>query len=885
MATYDYLRKQALLDVWRIPSLDRQFIVEPQRVTKSYGRRGYVTVMWDTMALPDQDSYWHVYDGSSVPAHALNLFTRCQGWTPLSDSTNKRAVYINAYVDSGIELPRFDSYYRYTESGVLVFAFKINKKLIPNLDKQSVFIRVYSGAANSPNFQPRNFIPSGLRIALQAYDDGGGTVNPPIEGLNLATGGRYIKTPQDIAEFAAEFNALPHGGMLNLYHNGIWYAKLSDITIKMGDWLEWIYDKSKIEEHEFAVKDLFHYNSDMDADQKYLLHIPGTDKKIRFYDDIDFYVYNKLNDQPHRGIYFHKNKPSSVRQLTHRDLGLRTRNLSPIATILNNLEDPHVDVNTDRLYIKMFVRDSALRPNELVFEHTRLFELYKMSEFDILRAMQGIDSNIPFWKCENLEKSWYTYGMGCKYNDLTKEVAENIYGYNAAAKIVGDTPVKITPGVVQDVKLPIRMQHGCTMYEYDADGLMIGWYQHLAGATYRPRNLETVYLEGIVGLGSTRLDQLHNVREVKLNEVFTYRVYNGSIIGNAVQNTFEDVTGSDKYEIVDGKFKWLSPRVADYPIVMSDAKFFAQDYLVKPKFGTITINLATQQNRPTGDGYYTMPFPMGQMDVFIERHSGMEKLDYFIDFPRVHIVNKSFLNDPMNKEQRIHIRICGFATKDFQMTGDGDVGFVEHGYLSNNNRFDLRDDKVQRVVVGGRLYTKSELEFSEEHSGVGVTHQDNGKPYMVKDMLVPVKPYTVKDMYELRDKSKAVDKIVSEYLTLKLPQPDRGPVMAVLNKHVVFSPFINRIITDVRSGVIGLPMKPNGFERQDVVDICKKYEYLLKFDPIREPHLQDMRFVTIQPHGYPNALGISANGYRFVQKVVDIYCDGLVTLSPHLKTA
>lgn len=862
MATYDYLRKQALKDIWRIPSLDRQFILQPQRVTKSYGRRGYVTVMWDTISLPDQESSWHVYDGSAVPAMALNFFTKCQGWTPLSDSTNKRGVYINAYVDSGVELPRFDSFYRYTESGALIFAFKINKKTIPNLDKESVFIRVYSGAANNANQLP------------------------PV-GMKIATNGMYLKTPADFATFQAEFEALPADGMKTIYHNGIWYSKLTDINFKLGDWVEWTYDKSLIEEIEFPVKGLYHYLSTMDKDQKYLLHIPGdaTDKKIRFFDDIDFYIYNKKDDEPHRGIYFHKNKPSSIRQLTHRDLGLRTRNLAPIARILDALEDPKLDINTDKLFIKLYIRDSALTPNELVFEHTRIFELYKMSDFDIVRALQGIDSNVPFWKCENLEQSWYTYAMGCTYNQLTKEVAENVYGYNAAAKIIGDTPVKITPGVVVDIPLPIRMQHGCTAYEYDADGLMIGWYQHLGGATYRPVHPETAYVEAIVGLGSTRLDQLQNVREVKLNEVFTYRIYNGSIIGNAVQNTFEDVTGTDKYEIVDGKFKWLSPRVADYPIVMSDAKFFAADYKIRPKFGVMTINLATQQNRPTGDGYYAMPFPMGQMDVIINKHSAMENLDYFVDFPRVHIVNKSFLDDPLNKDQDIHIRLMGFATKDFKMTGDGDVGFIEHGYLSNNNRFDLRDDKVQRVVVGGRLYTKDELEFSEEHSGVSVTHQDNGKPYMVKDMLVPVKPYTVNDMYELRDKSIAVDKIVSQYLTMKLPQPDRGPIMAVTNKHTVFSPFLNRIITDVRSGALGLPVKPSGFERQDVVNICKKYEYLLKFDPLKSPHLQDMRFVTIQPHGYPGALSISANGYRFVQKVVDIYCDGLVSLSPHLKTA
>lgn len=860
MATFDYLRKQALKDVWQVPGIDRQFIIEPQRITKSYGRRGYVQAMWDTLSLPDKDSAWHVYDCSSVAPSVLNLFRRCQGWTPLSDAVNKRGAYINAYVGSGIELPRFDSFCRYTESGVLLFAFKINRKLIPNLDKETLYIRFYSGAANNANQLP------------------------PV-GMKIATNGIYIKVPEDIVTFGNEVSTLPTDGKVNLYHNGIWYDKFSDMRIRVGDWLEWIYDKSVLETFDFDVKDLFHYNSDMDSDQKYLLHIPGVDTKVRFHDDIDFYVYNKLTGQPHRGLFFHKNKPASIRQLTHRDYGLRSRNLAPIANILNDLQDPKLNVNVGALSIRLHVRDSALTPNVLPYENTRLFELYKLSETDIIRAMQGIDSVVPFWKCENLEKSWYTYALGCTYNQLTKEVAEHVYGYNAAAKIIGNTPVKLDNTNPIDVALPIRMQHGCTMYEYNEEGLMTGWYQHLHGATYRPKNPDTVYLEGIVGLGSTRLDQVQNVREINLNDVFTYRIYNGSLIGNAVQPTFEDVTGSDKYEIINGKFRWLSTRTADYPIVMSDAKFFAADYTVRPKFGNIVINLATQQNRPLGDDYYEMPFPMGQIDVFINKHSAMVGLDYFVDFPRIHIVNKSWLDDPMNKDQEIHVRFCGFPTKDFKFTDDGDVGFIEHGFLSNNNRYDLRDDKVQRVVVGGKLKVKSELEFSEEHVGVSVSDESNGLPYMVKDMLVPVKPFTVSDMYVLRDKSIEIDKIVSQYLSLKLPQPNRGNVMAVLNKHTVFSPFMNKIITDVRSGVIGLPVKLGGFERQDVVDICKKYEYLLKFDPIKSPNLQDMRFVTIQPHGYPNALGISANGYRFVQKVVDIYCDGLISLSPHLKTA
>ena len=862
MATYDYLRKQALKDVWRVPTLDRQFIIEPRRITKTYGRKKNVTVVWETLRLPDDTSTWHVYDAGPVSMMSLNLFRKCTDWTSLSDATNNRGVYINAYISSGVELPRFDSFYRYTDVGSLIFAFKVNKRTIPKLDVDKVFIRVYSSAS-----------VNGVQLPLIS-------ATPHIQ-----TSGRYVTTVADIAALQTSIDALPTDGRTNIYHNGIWYDSLDKITITIGDWIEFIYDQTFYKSYEFAISDLYHYNSLMDSDQKYLLHHTDVSNALDFYDDIDVYIIQKENNQPLRGVYFHKNSVAAVRQLTHRDYGLRTRNIPPIASVIQGLDEPTLDAPASSLFIRLDIRRPALTNNVLVYEHTRLFELYKLPSADIVRAFQGIDSNVPFWTAPALEQSFYTLGMRCSYNELTKELAESIFGYNASSKIVGDTPVKLTTIGLQDVVLPIRMQHGCTVYEYDADGLFLEWHQHMAGQTYRPHNLLTAYVEAIVGLGSDRLDQVHNVKSLTLNELYTYRVYNGSLVGNVVQNVFEDVTGSDKYTIVDNEFTWVSPRTIDYPIVMSDSRFFAKDYRVRPQFGSIKLLLTTQQIRPQGDGIYKMPFPMGQMDIILNGHSLIKDLDYFVNFPEVIIVNKEYLVDAQIQDQKIHIRFCGFATRQLEMAAEGDIGFVEHGLLSNNNRYDLRDDKVQRIIIDGKLYTKSELVFSENHSGISIVDAANGKPYMVKDMLVPVKPFTTSDMYALRNASKQVDKIVSDYLTLKLPQPARGDVMAIPNKYHVFSPFVNTLITDIRSGSLNLPTRIDGFSKQEVIDVCKRYEYILKFDPIKSPYIQDERFVAIDPHGYPNVVSVSANAYRFLTKVVEVYCDGRIILSPFLKTA
>lgn len=859
MATYDYLRKQALNDIWQIPGFDRQFIISPTRITKIYGNTKNIDVMWETLKLPDDISNWHVYDAGPVSPVTLNIFRRCQGWTPLSDTTNQRGVYINAYTESGVELPRFDSFYRYTSSGSLVFAFKINNKKLVDLNTQNVYIRVYSSAAININQMP------------------------PID-LKIKTFGTYIVDSTTFDDFQTQVQALPTDGVVNLYCNGIWYADISKIQTNAGDWVEYIYDSSVYKTLEFAIKDLYHYNSTMDSDQKYLLHYSGQSNQVDFYDDIDFYVYQKDGTDPFRGVYLHKNSVTNVRQLTHRDYGVNTANIPPIARVLTSLLSSG-SIAVDSLTIRLYVRRSNIDPDVLVYENTRLFELYKLSDTDIVRAMQGIDANVPFWQAPALEASWYTFAMRCSYNELTKEVAESVYGYNAAAKIIGDTPVKLTDPNPQDVNLPIRAQHGCTIYEYNEDGVLIGWYQHLGGQSYRVSNDATVYIECIIGLGADRLDQLENVKTAALDEVYTYRVYNGSIIGNVVQSTFEDVTGSDKYTIIDNNFTWTSTRLADYPIVLSDGKFYARDYSVRQQFGNITLTLISQQARPNGDGYYSMPFPMGQLDIFLNGYSLIRGIDYFVNFPEIYIVNKEFLKDPQTQDQQIHVRFCGFAKSDLSMDDEGDVGFIEHGFLSNNNKYDLRDDKVQRVIVGGKFYSKDELEFSEDHTGVSVTNAANGLPYMVKDMLVPVKPYTVSDMYQLRSNSEDIDKVVSDYLTLKLPEPDRGTLMAIVDRYEVFSPFLNNLITDIRLNTLVIPDKSTPYERQEVIDICKSYEYLLQYDPLRSPNTQDTRFIAIHPHGYSYAVSISVTGYKFMTKVVEFYCPGMVELSPFLKTS
>lgn len=867
MDKYDYLRKHALSNVFISPTQDKQSIIKPYRLTPLYGKKDYATVdVWNTVKLPDNDSRWHVYQLGALHPSALNFFIKCDDWTSLAQSCNERAMICDIYVAKGIQIPRFDTFYRYTDNGSLILAVKINSKLNINLDKEPVYLRVYSNAY----FNSVRFANSGVDKKIEVY-------------------GRVLTNNVVIDDLLDKESELVNRneGLLSRFINGIMVNTLIDHQYKIGDSVELMYDSSVYTVYECRVKDMEAFESELDMKRKLLVHRPKDGSfQIDYQDDIDVYLVQKLSTphgQVEYGVYHHKNEEDSLRNLSHNDYSIVPMYLREFASTIENYFTPTATLPVDDMYVRLHIRNSGVR-RILSFEHHRLLELYKLSDDDIIKAMVGLDSTVEVWRAANLEKNDYMRILRSSFNQVTNELAEKAYMYNAASKYLADTPVKIPVGMAApSIELPLRARHGCTVYEYSPEGLLLGWHHHYTGLNYMVKSLEAAYAEVIVGWGGDRLDEELNSANVQLNEVYTYRVYSANKIGNNYSN-FKDITDSNKYTITDSEFEWLGTDPTEHPLIRSDSRFYARDYEIMMTNGLLEIELASKQDRGNGLAFYKLEVPLGQLDVFLNRKSLIRGLDYFYKNNKIIITNKEFLNDPLRLKQSIHIRFTGFCRKDLSIMEEGDVGFIEHGLLSNNNRYDIRDDKVQRVIVGGRFYHKSDLVFSENHTGVSITDEHNGLPYVVKDLLVPIKPYTAADTYELRDRSIYVDKKISDYMTIKLPQPPRGILMAIPRRYQVFSPFFTKLIMDLRVGYLRLKPTINGYSRQEVLEVCRPYEYLLEADPIKDPNSQDVRFVVIHPHPLPYVVELTLNSYRFIHKVAQEYGQGLISLSPSIKT-
>lgn len=860
MIDKDLLIEHALKNVWCAPGQDRQTIVKPAKLTQPYGVFKDVRIMWQSYPLPDTTNRWHVYQIGGVHPIIFNLFTRCFDWVSLKEQCNSQQIVANVYTNTGVELPRYDTYYRYTSNQNLIIAIKINPILPCDINKEDVFIRLYSNA----------YFNSVRSSAV-------------VDPIQLE--GKTIEYASDITDLEFYYNGYKsRPGNIHVYVNGARYNEWVSDIMKVGDVVEWFYDASIIKTLQIQVKDLDVFESDLDKKRKYLIHYAGADRgTIDYQDDIDVYVSVKQSDTRYRSVFYHKNNPDAFRNVTHRDYSIVTTYVKRYSETQTTLNIDQAIVNPDNMYIELFIRNSGYeRP--LVYEANHINELYKLPDDLIRKAFLGIDSTVKYWRAPYLEFSMYTGIMRFMCDEVTQPIVEEAYGYYAASKAIADSPIKIVPtSDPKKVYVPVKYQYGCTAYEYNSSGLMTGFYHHFAGSEYFCQKPETETVEFITGIGSSVLEEYFGQKSLILQNDRNYRVYYCRSTGGTLDYNFTDATGSNKYVTTNEVFTWNDPNPTLYPVVRSDLRFLAFDMDVNVIEGQLSFDIGYTQNL---DGKMTtkiLSLPLGQLEIFLNQRTLIKDLDYFVEFPKVVITNKKYLKNPGAEKQKVHVRMHGFCGSNQEIMYEADKGFIEHGFLSNNKRFDIRDSKVAKIVVDGCLKTRDQIEFSEEHTGVNILNAQNGLPYMVKDIFVPVESVSYNGTYNFRQKALEVEKAVSDYLTLKLPQPPRSAPSAVPYRHQVYSPFLCKILFDLKMERLILPSKSKGFTKQDVVEICKPYESLLRFDPISTVNKQDDRFVVIIPHSLPSVISLTQPQYQFLFQVAKEYFDDRVSLSSYVQ--
>ncbi len=848
----DFLIEQAVKNVWCSPDQDRQHILKLARLTPNRGARGEAKVMWGFTPLPDQSNNYHVYQiGQNIPWQ-FNLPDVKDIWLPLSDICRRNKLVIDVYMASGIRLPLYNCFFKRTENLNILIAVKISRKL-PSLDTFPLYIRFYSNS----------------------YFE---SLRSDVERDVVFVGGKEITSKEDALLVQRDWATYANKeGGTTCFVNGLYADRIFAPNIKVGDLVEFVYDSSIKLSLEYKLKDLPVFTSTLDATRKYLVHIPkGVTDQIEYRDDTDVFIFYTGVNGVKTGRYVHRNSDTTIRNVTHQDFAL---NVSYLTSYLQDMPE----TTLDQASIRFIVRKSGY-DRELVYVHQRIKELYKLNDIQILQAMTGINSLLAEWTSANLENSDYCKLMMDRDGKLDIDPVCQAFGYNAITKMIGDTPQYYQNlSGFQGVELPVGLREQSTVYEYDLDGKLVGWQQHLTGAMEYRRNSSAVMCEAFSGLGGSELNYVADGDAVPLNENIGYRFYKARR-GDyqnlpLAKDIWEDVTDSTDYTIIDDKCHWNFDKASWVGLVLGDDKFLTykldlnyRDHLLK-----FTLNHWVAGNRRVLD------IPLGKLDIWINGHPAVEGIDYYFKFPEVTVINKKWLNfngvEPYN--QTIHVRFYGWATKEVKPEYAEQTGWVKYGLLSKNGRFDLRDDRVVRIVAGGKLLHRSQVMFAENDNGAYIPSITDGQPFSIDNVAVPIRGVTEFKTRNLRGRSQELDARVSDYMSGLLPEPKFDYQFTIPDKYDVYSPFMAKVLYDIRNGILTVP--EGHLADSTIVSMLKSYEPLLEWDPC---HLgYNSEFVAVHPHDRYVVIEVKQYQYSFMSRAARLFLNNGVNLSKFLSIA
>lgn len=878
------LLRYATKTIWCSPDQDQQFVYKLSRVGSPDGNTKSFWTPMERIGLPDTNHVWQVYQIGAVATRNLNVPKERFKWHRLDTLAKERLLFTNLYTEDGVQFPRFEAYCALLHGDGLFIAVRQNDR-VGNLKKKDLYARFYTNAYFGSE-----------RSASNRWLE--------IIGQRFLTANDILLFQRHLEDRLASFK-----GPVYYLVNGRFVHNVSPVTCSEGDVAEVILDPSIAHVEDLAIKDLPAFTSILDQRRKYLLHHQTAVGHIEYCDDIDVYLYKQSGIRLD-GVYYHRNDAQGIRMVTHRDYSIpvdRVRAFKDAHTtpnmflndIANHAETQWGDVN--ELRVRLYIRNSGLeRP--LQAESHRIQELYRLSDQAVLEAMVGMRSTIAEWKAEALENSPYcrfmakpsSFVMPIFLNDPTRtsesklkaqELVGDVFGYHAAAKLMANSP--LTPATTSSTKMfELGFEHydDSTVFEYSKEGLFLEAHYNVRGQYYLPRNSQTELVEVISGKAGDSLSEIYGNARVKLPEGYNYRLYVNSVWAGETVGTWKDIThdtnlssyGEIQHDDNGVRYwVWKLDAKSQYGLVRTDETFVFHTETIPTDKGVLQFTVNDTINNQKS----IMSLVPAVLDVWLNGRTLQEGLDYVVQWPKVVISNREYL-DLNAKEQVIQYRAYGLPTDQNARQDYVSTGFVKYGVLSHNGRFDLHRNKVQRIIIDGRLTTEDRVTMDEDTNNTVSPSFRNGAPYSIE--TPPVIFHTVyDDDYDARLKDDAIEKHISDYLTSTLPSTERPVADMIEYRYSITSCFANKVLTDLKSGTL----KPTGldghYSEQFIRETLASYEWLLPFDLCQTEY--DKAYVTIQPGWADGPVELPYYQYTFFVRAMMLYLRHVPDHSKYLK--
>ncbi len=844
----DLIVQHALRNVWCTPRQDKQLRIKIARLTNSNGVRNFITLNGNSTQLPTTNETWHVYQFGQVHFELYNINTMRQTWISIERLANRNNALMELYTDTGKHYPLSDAYLIRTLDNNYLLAVRQSANYSESIASSTLYFRTYSNAYYQ---------------SVRSYDN----------ERKVLTLSRFITNNFDLVTMVNTMLALQQeDGHTYAFVNGYYVDVLNPLSLKVNDYVEIVQDSSIKQVIHIPVSGLNTFESTLDSKTKYLLR--GTDidtSIIEYEDDVDVFVSISKGSY-RKGVSYIKNAPDAMRMLTHKDYAIPTTYLDAQVEANSGIFPSILDTT-----LTLFIRHSGYdRP--LILEATRIHELYKLTDSEITQAMVGAQATLSIWQAATLEAAAYPRMMRSPYGNITVDDTDEVYGYYGIAKLVGDSPLpsQVVSGV-RVINLPPGMDNGGVVYEYNANGVLLGFYTHTSGLVYPVNNQNCVFGEIFIGRGRTTLDQKVDVLQGLYEDTKQYRFYRCPKVSGIPNDDYIDVTGTSEIIIADGQYQWQISNTLNRLITRREDYFLA--YTVSKVITDGLLNFTIMSVDTIGGVNYTLPvlIPTARLDIWLNGRALVRHVDYHVRWPEVYIVNRSYVN--ASGPQLITIRAYGLPNDDLSEELPSDYGFVEYGTLSRNNRFDIHDAKVLRLVAGGSVKRRSDVKISEDKPILEVSSSLNGRPYCIWDQIVPIGPYTNRDLETFRQESLSTDEQISDYITPRFPDtPGNGP-SPIANRYQLVSPFLAKITQEILDGSIESSFVYSQPSTQEIVEYLQPYEGILYFDPTQNSNNYQENVMLIRAHPIRGLTELNVFQFRFIEKVIAHYLHGRVEMT------
>lgn len=867
--------------LWGNPEENVQYQVKLVRVTPDFGVINRYSYMNKWRTLPKQNTPYHIFSAAGLEPGFWNFMNHTarrqplDRWYNVGELARYRGFQLDMYTTKGYQYSRSHCWVMRTYDGLTLFAVqKLNG--IPLPVSTDLYFRCYT--------------PS---ISVTTGDLDPATKNNPFVYESM-----LYANPTEMAVFMERYSFIKgKPGFTGVFHNGVYFAGGPNAipSLAVGDVVEIWHDPTVIRTESYPYKDLMGFYSDLDLKRKVILHparVKG-DFTIRYFDDNDYLLMGPKG----RGLYYHRNDVKAIRQLTHVDVALADDMLRTTATFHPELND----IQQDSVMVLVRSTDWTYQwPND----HQRIRYLYRMPDGDIMKAFTGARANMLEWTATELESGSVMSFTRKQWKRVKAENAVMAVGYNAATRAQSEALHRVTykPGQ-RGIDVPVTYQGLMTAWEYDNAGQLIGFYNFSNVVYYSAVNPNCAMVEFVVGKAGRKLDYDVTNGTFALDPVYGFRVFvsSWSVTTSSLVGPLKDVTGdSSIYVIENGNLIWKKlDAVNQRGVIYTERTSLAYSFKLNHIDKSLDFALTTIYE----DGGLIFPFSLAEVDVFLNGHPLIDKVDWIFKDQYIHIHNREFMVDGA---QTITVRAYGFHDDMTQPNKDRELGFVDGGVIGRFARYNLRADRVTRVVIGGGLFVSDEVPRAERSVPGNQWNLLNGRPYMVKHSRVPIAKARPFDAYPERKRSRETDQRVSDYLTQWLPKPiafadeiwwENGklldpPVVGspvvpnLLDRYRLYSPFMNVVVNAILNGYLDVPDLQEGdtaFSGQDVAEAVKPYLWRLEFDPI--PLNYDRRYFAITPFANIGKQTVTSKELLFINQVNDLYLSSVLAIEGYFEVS